>query len=170
MEYEYINNNEKFIKYREKYEKIIYKNYEIIAENDLFIIKYQNSEDYGIIDVDNLKINVEGVHNLKNIMFALLVINILKLDVSKTINSISNFGPLEHRMEYVGTIKNIKFYNDVIATIPEATIKAIETIGDVDTLIFGGQDRVIDYSKLIKYLKKSSVKNFICMPTIGTKI
>lgn len=123
-----------------------------------------------IIDVNNLKRNIEGIHNLKNIMFALLVIDILDLDISKAIESISDFGPLEHRMEYVGTYKNIKFYNDVIATIPEATIGAIETIGEVDTLIFGGQDRGIDYFKLIDYLKESNINNFICMPSTGTKI
>lgn len=137
---------------------IYLKNSEIYLNNNL------------LINEKEIKRNIEGIHNLKNIMFVLLIVDILKLDFGKAIQSISEFQPLEHRMEYVGTYKNIKFYDDVIATIPEATINAIETLKEVDTLIFGGQDRKIDYSKLIDYLKKSNINNFICMPTTGTEI
>ena len=73
-------------------------------------------------------------------------------------------------MEFVGTYNDIKFYNDSIATIPEATINAIEAIKDVDTLIFGGLDRKIDYSKFIDYLNKSNISNFICLPDTGYKL
>ena len=44
---------------------------------------------------------------------------------------------------------NIKYYNDTIATIPEATINCLKAYTDVDTLIFGGQDRGINYDNLI---------------------
>jgi UDP-N-acetylmuramoylalanine--D-glutamate ligase len=64
----------------------------------------------------------------------------------------------------------VTYYNDAIATIPEATIYAIETLGNVDTLIFGGMDRGIDYSNFIEYLAKSNVKNLIAMKDSGYKI
>ena len=73
-------------------------------------------------------------------------------------------------MEYIGTYNDIKYYNDTIATIPEATISAISAIGDVDTLIFGGMDRKINYNDFINYLSKSNINNFICMPTTGNII
>ena len=63
-----------------------------------------------------------GKHNLTNIMFVLRLSELLKLDLQKTINTINQFKPLEHRMEYVATINGVKYYNDAIATIPEATI------------------------------------------------
>ena len=66
--------------------------------------------------------------------------------------------------------KDINFYNDTIATIPEATINACKTINNLDTLIFGGQDRGIDYSEMINYLNESNISNFICMPTTGFKL
>ena len=123
-----------------------------------------------LVNKNDIKRNILGDHNLKNIMMALKVIDILGLDVSKAINDIESFYGLEHRMERVGVFKDITFFNDTIATIPEATILACSTINDLDTLIFGGQDRGIDYGDFVKYLNESSISNFICMPTTGYKL
>lgn len=111
-----------------------------------------------------------GEHNLKDIEFVLVLADILKLDRKKLVNSINTFKPLEHRLELVGTIKKVTYYNDSISTIPQTTISAIETLKKVDTLIFGGMDRGIDYTSLITYLNKSKIRNFICMPTTGYNI
>lgn len=117
-----------------------------------------------------LERNLVGTHNLSNIMFCLLLTELLKLDNDMAIKSIKEFSPLEHRMELVGTYNDITYYNDSIATIPYATINAIESLKDVDTLIFGGMDRGIDYKPLLDYLITSNVRNLICMPTTGYKI
>ena len=111
-----------------------------------------------------------GDHNLKNIMFALTVAKILNLDLNKAKEAIVTFKGLKYRMERIGTFDDVTYYNDTIATIPDATINAIEAIKNVDTLIFGGMDRGIDYSKLIKFLKESNISNLVCMPTTGTNI
>ena len=118
----------------------------------------------------NIKRNILGDHNLSNIMFCLTISKILDLDIEKVKQSIKEFMPLEHRMELVGTFDGITYYNDSIATIPMATINAIESLKEVDTLIFGGMDRGIDYSDLINYLCTCNVSNLICMPTTGYKI
>lgn len=130
------------------------------------IIYYQGKELY----IDNNKRHILGKHNLENIMFVLTICKILNLDIKNAIEVINSFNPLEHRMEFVGTYEGIKFYNDAIATIPEATINCIEALKDVDTLIFGGMDRKIDYSYFIEYLNSSNISNFICMPDTGYKI
>lgn len=130
------------------------------------IVYYKGKELY----IDNNERHILGKHNLENIMFVLTICEILNLDIKKAIKVINNFNPLEHRMEFVGTFEGIKFYNDAIATIPEATINCIEALKDVDTLIFGGKDRGIDYSYFIEYLNNSNISNFICMPDTGYKI
>lgn len=114
--------------------------------------------------------NLIGNHNLKNIMFVLTICKILGLDFEKARETILSFKGLKYRMEYLGTYHNIKYYNDTIATIPAATENAIEAIGDVDTLIFGGLDRGIDYKEFIEFLKNSNINNLICMPSTGTNI
>lgn len=111
-----------------------------------------------------------GDHNLKNIMFALTVAKIMNLNLDKANKIIKEFKGLKYRMECIGTYDDITYYNDTIATVPSATISAITAIKNVDTLIFGGMDRKIDYTELIDYLKNSDISNLVCMPTTGTKI
>lgn len=139
-------------------------NKEFKIENNYVI--YDNKKIYD----SNSERLLLGKHNLTNIMFALRLSELLKLDLQKTINTINQFKPLEHRMEYVATINGVKYYNDAIATIPEATINCVEALKDVDTIIFGGMDRGIDYNDLIDFFNKSKIKNFICMPDTGYKI
>lgn len=104
---------------------------------------------------------------LNNMLFVLAVSEILKLDISKSVNTIKNSKPLKHRMEYIGTSDGIIFYDDSIATIPIATIDCIEALKNVNTLICGGMDRGVSQKELIDFLKKTDVKNVICMPETG---
>ena len=103
-------------------------------------------------------------------MIVLTIARILNLDMNKVIDTINNFKGLEHRLEYVGKYNGIIYYNDAIATVPDATINAIKSLKIVDTLIFGGMDRGIDYQQLVDYLNSGIVRNLICMPTTGDKI
>lgn len=114
--------------------------------------------------------NLIGKHNLINVMLVLSISNLLELDNSKSIEAINLFTPLEHRLELVGTYNDITYYNDAIATIPEATINGIKALKTVNTLIFGGLDRGIDYNLFIDFLNTCDIENLICMPTTGHKI
>ena len=146
----------------------------VSLNNKAYIYMEENGDIYindkFLLKRDRIVTSLKGEHNLKNIMFALLVANIYNLNLEKTLESIKKFKPLEHRMEYVGKYKDIIFYNDVIATIPEATINACKTLKNIDTLIFGGMDRNIEYKEFIDYLNNSNISHFICMPTTGYKI
>ena len=103
-------------------------------------------------------------------MFSLAVAEVYYLPLDKVIDTINNFKPLAHRLELVGEFNGITYYDDAIATIPEACINAIKSLIKVDTLILGGMDRGINYDKFIEYLKTNSITNLICMPETGYKI
>ena len=118
----------------------------------------------------NEKLNLKGIHNIQNIMFVFAVSSILNLDFNKVVKSIKNFKPLEHRMEYVGNFDGVDYYNSSIATIPEATINDIKSISNINTIIVGGNDRGVDLSELIEYLKNSMIENIICLPKTGEYI
>ena len=133
----------------------------VILENENI---YYNTEK--IMNI-NEKMNLKGIHNIQNIMFVLAICKILNLDMDKVITTIKEFKTLEHRMEYVGKYDNIEFYNDSIATIPEATINAINSIENINTLIVGGKDRGVNLSQLIAFLQKSTIENIICLPKTG---
>jgi UDP-N-acetylmuramoyl-L-alanine---L-glutamate ligase len=122
-----------------------------------------------ILDLSR-KIKLKGDHNLLNIMAAICVCKKLGIDREIIAEGISSFRGLEHRIEYVGEYNGIHFYNDSIATIPEACIEAVKALGNVDTLILGGFDRGIDYSGLAKFLSTSTVRNLILTGEAGRRI
>ena len=129
-------------------------------------IYYKNKKLYDITS----KRNLIGDANLENIMFSLAVAEVYYLPLDKVIDTINNFKPLAHRLELVGEYNGITYYDDAIATIPEACINAIKSLVRVDTLILGGMDRKINYDKLIEFLRSNSITNLICMPETGYKI
>lgn len=118
----------------------------------------------------NETMKLKGMHNINNIMFIFAVCDILNLDINKAINTIKEFEPLEHRMEFVANINNVDYYNNSIATIPESTIFAVKAIENVNTLIVGGKDRGVKLSNFIEYLKNCDVENIICLPKTGEYI
>jgi UDP-N-acetylmuramoylalanine--D-glutamate ligase len=139
----------------------------LIKDNKIIFCK--NDKEELVYDLNDERF-LKGEHNLLNIMAAIIACKISDVPneiISKGINS---FRGLKHRMEYVGKYNNIHFYNDSIATIPEATIEAIKALKDVDTLILGGYDRGIDYSELVDFIIKSPVRNIIFLGNAGERI
>ena len=160
-----------------KIENLKSKKYEITYENTgkksnnankIYHEEHYIKDEKGNILYDtNQERKLLGKHNENNIMFVLAVSEILKLDLPKTVETINKCASLPHRMELVGKYDDIIFYNDSIATIPEATINTIEALKNVNTLILGGMDRGVHLEGLIKYLNKSNIENLICMPKTG---
>ena len=140
-----------------------YKNYVFIKEDGI----YCNGKK--ICD-SKINTNLKGTHNLNNILFVIAIAYILNLDINKVLNTIENFKTLEHRMEFVAEIDGVKYYNDSIATIPAATMNAVEALGNVNTLIVGGKDRGVSLNELYEFLKKSDIQNIICLPKTGEYI
>jgi UDP-N-acetylmuramoylalanine--D-glutamate ligase len=115
----------------------------------------------------NSSTTLPGKHNLLNIKAALLVAMQVNIDLDFAIQSLLDFKSLPHRLEYVGNFQGIEFYNDSISTVPESTIAAVETLKNVDTLILGGFDRGLDYSKLATHLSGSTISNYLFLGKAG---
>ena len=111
-----------------------------------------------------------GTHNLLNTFIAATVARCLGVSDKDISDAVVNFKPIEHRLEYAGTFGGIKFYNDSIATIPQATIAGIEALGDVDTLIFGGQPVGVDLDDFENYLFRCPIPNRVGLPDTGRQI
>lgn len=114
--------------------------------------------------------HLKGEHNRQDIAYALAAARVFGVSDEAARLAISGFGGIEHRMEYVGVINDVTYYNDSIATIPTAVMGAVKAIGNVDSHIFGGLDRGIDYTDFIEFLKNNNVKNLIGLPETGHMI
>jgi UDP-N-acetylmuramoylalanine--D-glutamate ligase len=112
-----------------------------------------------------------GKHNLENICAAIMSARLAGVKKEIIVSILKTFRGLSHRLEYVGEEEGILFYNDSLATIPEATIEAIEALGEtVETLIAGGYDRSADYTALGEYLVTSTVKTLLLFEPTGKMI
>lgn len=147
---------------------VIYSNENKLVYN--YINKYANGKKFSFPYDYDVESNLLGEHNKKNIMAARLVAHACGVKEETIQKSIKAFKGLPHRLEFVGEFNGVKYYNDSISTIPEATIMAIESLEDVDTVLIGGMDRGIHYEKLIEYLEDSQVKNIILMYDTGLRI
>ncbi len=137
-------------------------------QDEKIIYRVQDREDV-FAGCDDL-VYLRGEHNVLNTMAAGLAALEVGCDREALRQSMRSFKGLEHRMEFVGTAGNVAFYNDAIATIPEATIAAIEALGNIGTLILGGFDRGIDYSELAEFLLHADIENLVFMGEAGERI
>jgi UDP-N-acetylmuramoylalanine--D-glutamate ligase len=118
-----------------------------------------------------IKIPLRGDFYLKNIGAALEAVAILGVNQKTAIKALTSFKPLEHRLEFVGKFGGIEFYNDSLATIPQATIGAVETMASrLATIILGGFDRGVSFKQLAKKVWQSKIKTIILFPESGNRI
>ncbi|NIP30847.1 MAG: UDP-N-acetylmuramoyl-L-alanine--D-glutamate ligase [Candidatus Dadabacteria bacterium] len=101
-----------------------------------------------------------GTHNTENIMAAISIAKIVGCDDEVIQNSINNFNPLPHRIEYISTVKGVDIYNDSKSTSPDATLRAIESLNSPIILVAGGKDKGTDY-KVLKEIINKKVKHLV---------
>lgn len=109
--------------------------------------------------------------NQENVLAAITVASLMRVPVVVIAQGIAPFKSLPHRLEFVGSFRGIRFYNDSLATIPQATMHALDALGtEGTTLIAGGYDRHLDFTELGAYLRSHTVATIILFPDTGKKI
>lgn len=112
---------------------------------------------------------LKGIHNQHNTMAAGIAATTLGIRKDKIREAVKDFQSLEHRMEFVASVRGVDFINDSKATNVNSTWYALESINKPIILIMGGADKGNDYS-LIKDLVKERVKAIVCLGIDNTKI
>lgn len=156
-----------------KAKKVLTSNKKLTANEFVFVDDKLNVKMLGeslSIPVNEVKTHLLGIHNIYNIGVALAACKAVGVSLKDGLKSVESFSGLEHRLEYVGTVDGVKFYNDSICTIPAATIAAVNCFSKVDTLLLGGMDRGISYDSLAEWLETSTIDNIIFMPDSGLRI
>lgn len=104
--------------------------------------------------IDTTKVKLIGKHNIENIMIAVAIGKIMNIPNEEIRETIYNFTPLPHRMEFVREIEGVKFINDSKATTINAMISALKSIDNPIILIVGGLDKGMDFSEAIATIKE----------------
>jgi UDP-N-acetylmuramoylalanine--D-glutamate ligase len=129
----------------------------------------------GEVDDPDILFNFEdtklkGFHNLQNILAAATMAHSFGISRQAIQNTIINFTPIPHRLEWVGNINNVDYFNDSKATNIAAATAAIESFDDDLILILGGQDKgSTDFKQLIPIME-NRVKSIIAYGDAGLEI
>jgi UDP-N-acetylmuramoylalanine--D-glutamate ligase len=120
-----------------------------------------------IVDID--LISIKGQHNLYNSMAAALVARILGIDAASMRATLRNFKGVEHRLEFVREVNNVRYINDSKATNVDSVWYAIQAFKEPIVLMLGGRDKGNDYSRL-RDLAASHVKAIVAMGESAGKV
>ncbi len=115
------------------------------------------------------EIPLKGAHNLENVLAAVCAGALMGCTPDKIRQAVRNFKAVEHRLEFVATIRGVDYYNDSKATNVDATIKALESFPGNIHLILGGKDKGSDYSVLNQLLRQR-VKRVYTIGAAAAKI
>jgi len=121
--------------------------------------------------IKNLKTILIGAHNQTNIALAYEVLKIMKLKEKDIKNGIKSIKPEPGRLEFIGKIKNINYYNDNNATTPDACIAALKALNKNNiVLICGGADKELKFEEMVQTIKKTAKAVVFIQGTATDKI
>jgi UDP-N-acetylmuramoyl-L-alanine---L-glutamate ligase len=110
-------------------------------------------------------------HNRSNLCAALAAVKWLDIDPGAALGAAGSFSGLPHRQQELGEVGGVLYVDDSISTIPESTIAALEVYTGRDiTVIVGGYDRGVTYSKLVEAVLAGAAKAVICLGDSGRRI
>ena len=127
-------------------------------ENDELIFQSLKS----LFTMPTKELALKGMHNTYNSMAAGLAASIVNVRKESIRQSLQDFQGVEHRLEYVATVKNVRFINDSKATNVNSCWYALQSMKTPVILILGGTDKGNDYSE-IEELVIANVKGLIFM-------
>ena len=91
---------------------------------------------------------LKGRHNVLNSMAATIAANVLNIKNEVIRESLKTFQGVEHRLQYVATVKGVRYINDSKATNVNSCWYALESMTTPTVLILGGKDKGNDYSEI----------------------
>ena len=119
-----------------------------------------------VLNVKDIKLR--GRHNYENICAALAATRSF-VDLDTAVDAIKQFESVEHRIEFVREVFDVKWYNDSSSSSPTRTISGINAFDEEIVLIAGGYDKNLDYKPLAKPVV-DKVKTLILLGQTSGKI
>ncbi len=122
------------------------------------LVQYHNGSYRTLIDLNQLP----PITFKENWLILCSILALLDLPLAPLTNIASDIELPAHRMEYVGTINGVDFYNDSKSTTPASTVAAVKKLSGRPIILFlGGLSKGIDRTPLLKILKPL-VKQVFC--------
>lgn len=159
------------------------------------IVRHQSTSDYAILgskfpkelseietkghkkvfieeEIDlNIPMKLKGNHNRFNAAIVqYIACDLIGCDFKMVNSAISSFEGLKHRLENIGLVNGVTYYNDSISTICESAIHAVNSTPNVSVVLIGGEERGISYKPLEEFIIEKKEIKFILMYQTGKRI
>ena len=106
------------------------------------------------LPVSEEELALKGRHNVLNSMAATIAANIVGIKKEVIRESLKTFQGVEHRLQYVATVRGVRWINDSKATNVNSCWYALESMTTPTVLILGGKDKGNDYSEIDELVKE----------------
>ncbi|MCF0127983.1 MAG: UDP-N-acetylmuramoyl-L-alanine--D-glutamate ligase [Pseudobutyrivibrio sp.] len=149
---------------------VLYTNPDVVlGEGECFSkVVYPSISDLPFESFNDIKgCMLRGSHNLYNTAFVYDIAKSFGVSDEGFKSALASFKTLAHRLEYLGQLNGVDYYDDSISTTVESTISAIKAIDNAGILLLGGMDRGIDYDPLVSFLLETSLDYIILMYDSG---
>ena len=113
------------------------------------------------------RFRLPGRANLSNLAGALAIARSLGVTEAVIERCLPDFHSLPHRLEWVGQIDQVQWYNDSIATTPESTMVALEAFAQPKLLIAGGYDKGVSFTSLGSAIARQAKAAILLGQTAG---
>lgn len=97
---------------------------------------------------------LKGRHNVLNSMAATIAANVVGIQKEVIRESLKTFQGVEHRLQYIATVRGVRWINDSKATNVNSCWYALESMTTQTVLILGGKDKGNDYSEIDELVKE----------------
>ncbi len=119
--------------------------------------------------IERKDIRLKGDHNIENVMAAILISKSCGVSDEAIRATLDSFSGLEHRLEFVRTVKGVDYYNDSKSTTVNALEKALLSFESPIVLIAGGRDKGLSFKK-IRRLAHKKLKKLVLIGEASGKI
>jgi UDP-N-acetylmuramoylalanine--D-glutamate ligase len=111
-----------------------------------------------------------GEHNWQNVCAAVTVLWQVTQNVTALRSVLTTFTGLPHRLEFVRTFNDVRYYDDSFGTTPETAIVAIEAFKEPKVVILGGSDKGASFHDLATAVRFGNVRNAVVIGQMGPVI
>ena len=108
------------------------------------------------------RINLKGIHNIENAAAAALAAFAAGGSLKGIKAALEEYPGLPHRLEYIGTLDDVSYFNDSKATNTAAVLRALESFHEPVILILGGRNKGGNFLDL-KDMISARVKQIIAI-------
>ena len=106
------------------------------------------------LPVGEEELALKGRHNVLNSMAATIAANVVGIKKEVIRESLKTFQGVDHRLQYVATVRGVRWINDSKATNVNSCWYALESMTTPTVLILGGKDKGNDYSEIDDLVRK----------------